>query len=85
MSRIHEVKSWPAPYRDVVQGKKRFEVRKDDRGYQPGDVLWMHEFNPQTAEKTGQSQLVDIDYVLHAGEHGLPGIAEGFVVLGLSL
>ncbi len=85
MSKIHKVKSWPAPFRDVIERRKTFEVRRDDRDYQAGDVLWLEEFNPQSQELTGQSQLVDIDYVLHAGEHGLPGIADGFVVLGISL
>ncbi|HZR35154.1 MAG TPA: DUF3850 domain-containing protein [Nevskia sp.] len=85
MSKIHKVKIWPAPFRDVVERRKSFEVRKNDRDYQPGDVLWLEEFNPQSAELTGRSQLVDIDYVLRAGEYGLPGIEQGFAVLGISL
>lgn len=44
----HAIKSWPDNFRAVVSGRKRFEVRKDDRSpsYQCGDVVTLHEFDP---------------------------------------
>ena len=44
---IHELKVWPAYYERLVDGTKTFEVRKDDRGYQVGDVLVLREWNPR--------------------------------------
>jgi len=42
----HRLKSWPVNFRDVLTGRKRFEVRRDDRGFQPGDVVELLEFDP---------------------------------------
>lgn len=36
---IHTLKCWPAFYDAVNSGAKNFELRLDDRGYQPGDTL----------------------------------------------
>lgn len=37
--RIHELKCWPQYFDAVVSGEKTFEVRRDDRGFQTGDVV----------------------------------------------
>jgi len=42
----HELKVWPAYFHPICEDKKRFEVRRDDRGFQKGDVLWLREYNP---------------------------------------
>lgn len=36
---IHELKTWPDFFRDVADGRKKFEIRKDDRDYKVGDLL----------------------------------------------
>lgn len=43
---IHELKVWPDYYERLADGSKTFEVRKDDRGYQTGDTLWLREWKP---------------------------------------
>ena len=47
----HRVKSWPRAFADVLTGRKRFEVRRDDRSppYVAGDVVVLLEFNPAPA------------------------------------
>ena len=43
---VHELKVIP-PYLDaLVSGSKTFEVRKNDRAYQRGDVLRLREWHP---------------------------------------
>lgn len=42
----HEIKCWPQYYCRVIDGAKTFEIRKNDRGYQPGDMVVMREWNP---------------------------------------
>lgn len=84
MSKVHEVKCIPANFKAIREGRRSFDVRRDDRGFKAGDQLWLHEFNPVLGEETGDSHIVDIDHVLHAGEFGLEGIQEGHVVLGIS-
>lgn len=44
---IHELKVWPDYFERLLDGSKTFEVRKNDRGYQAGDVLVLKEFQPR--------------------------------------
>jgi hypothetical protein len=43
----HEIKCWPQYFCRVLDGSKTFEVRVNDRGYQPGDEVVMKEWNPE--------------------------------------
>ena len=47
---------------DVASGKKRFELRKNDRGYKEGDSLKMLEF--KDGKHTGRTIDADIIYML---------------------
>lgn len=42
----HELKIWPQYYCRVADGSKTFEVRKNDRGFQPGDDVVLREYDP---------------------------------------
>lgn len=42
----HVLKIWPQYYCRVADGSKTFEVRKNDRGFQPGDTVELREWNP---------------------------------------
>lgn len=44
--KIHELKIWPEFFDAVDSGKKKFDVRKNDRGFKEGDVLVLREFEP---------------------------------------
>jgi len=48
----HELKIWPQYYCRVVDGSKTFEIRENDRGYQPGDTVVLKEWDPTPANKT---------------------------------
>lgn len=43
--REHHVKTWPHHFDAVVRLDKRFDVRKNDRGYRVGDLLVQHEWS----------------------------------------
>lgn len=49
----HTLKIWPQYYSRVADGSKTFEVRNNDRGFQPGDEVVLREWNPE--------QLQDMD------------------------
>jgi len=43
----HYLKSWPQCFQEVVDGKKSFEVREDDRGFAVGDIVVLCEYDPE--------------------------------------
>lgn len=44
---IHELKIYPPFFALVLAGKKKFEVRKNDRKYLVGDEILLKEFVPK--------------------------------------
>jgi hypothetical protein len=74
----HYIKIWPVYFDAVLDGRKRFEVRRNDRGYREGDLLTMREWNPETFDYTGRETTVEIAYM----QAGI-GLADGYVVLGI--
>ncbi len=91
-ARVHELKCLPAYFDAVASGEKPFEVRRDDRGFQRGDLIALREFvpfkpgphtpipPPEGGYYTGRRAQRQITYVLTGGQFG---IEPGFVVLGL--
>lgn len=69
--KTHNIKVWPQYFKDIIEGKKTFEYRLNDRDYKEGDVAILHEWNPETEKYTGESIAVDITYILTEG-FGLP-------------
>lgn len=61
---IHDLKTWPEHFRDVRAGIKTAELRLNDRNYQPGDVLVLREYDPQTGEYTGEIETRAVTHVL---------------------
>ena len=83
--KTHELKCIHPLWRDVLDGVKTFELRKNDRDYQIGDVLVLNEFIRDAigGRYTGASVRVRVVYTLTAGEWLAPGmIALGIVRCG---
>lgn len=53
MSRRHELKVDPEYMTALLDGSKPFEVRRNDRGYQRGDVLVLRELLPAYFDLSG--------------------------------
>lgn len=90
----HVLKCWPGFFRDFKAGIKPFEVRRNDRDYQVGDVLVLTEWNPETQCYTGDVLRKKVIYLMSGALAFLPyqdsrgGVEVGpihpdFVVLGL--
>lgn len=43
----HELKILPPYFEAVIDGRKTFEIRKDDRGFQAGDTVTLREYDPE--------------------------------------
>ncbi len=76
--REHNIKVLTPFYERLVTGQKPFEVRKDDRDYQVGDLLFLEEFDGK--DYAGSTIVRKITYKLSGGQFG---IKKGYCVLGL--
>ncbi len=76
--RSHDLKTWPEFFQAVLDGKKRFEIRRDDRGFMEGDTLVLKEWDPGLnpglsgdLNYTGRKIRVRVTYKLHGGMFGV--------------
>lgn len=53
----HELKIWPQYYCRVADGSKTFELRKNDRGFQPGDTVRLREWDDQMITKRDEDPM----------------------------
>jgi len=79
MARTHELKCWPSYFEPIRRNEKRFDVRRDDRGFQKGDTVRLREWDSKTQGYTGNDEFRKIKYILTGGQFG---IEPGYVVLG---
>lgn len=93
--KTHELKILPQYFERVLDGTKTFEIRKDDRGFEVGDILILKEYQngcvdhtqgePVVIEErgyTGREIKKQISYILKGGIHGM-GLRKGFSILAL--
>ena len=84
--KTHEIKTWTEFFDDVATGKKPFEYRRDDRGYEVGDRLKLMEFRQASCEFTGRFCEATITYVMRAGRNTAKiGLPDGYCVLGIKV
>jgi hypothetical protein len=75
----HNLKTWPIFYQEVKSGKKTFEERLDDRGYEVGDTLTLQEFDPDKQEYTGDEIVKGVPYLLRE-----PYAKDGHVIMSIT-
>jgi ASC-1-like (ASCH) protein len=80
MNTTHDLKTWPVYWEAIAEGRKPFEVRKNDRNYQVGDTLRLHWFDPEKVEFNGGLIEAEVTYMLAGPAFG---IEAGTVVLGI--
>jgi len=70
----HDLKILPEFFYDIASGKKTFEVRKNDRNYQVGDILVLHKFYPETNfYDTNTYVKCIVTYMVDLSKIGIPG------------
>lgn len=74
---VHYLKTWPEYFGVILSGAKRFEIRKNDRGFSVGDELVLQEFTSQGGF-TGREIDARITYLTDFEQK------PGFVVLGIA-
>lgn len=73
----HELKTLPAAWDAVNRGEKTFEVRKNDRFFQRGDLVLLLRFPDPGAPRVIRKR---IGWMLQGGQFG---IASGYCVFAL--
>jgi len=68
-------------FEDVWQGRKTFEVRKNDRDFEVGDELNLFEYEPKETVKkfTGRRIEAKVTYMIDDKRF----VKNGFVVMGI--
>lgn len=75
----HDLKCWPEFFQAIVDGRKTFEIRKDDRGFAVGDALTLREWDYEMACYTGRARVVEVTYIAR----DVFGIPSDVVVMGI--
>lgn len=73
----HDLKCWPEYFQALVDGRKTFEVRRNDRNFAVGDWLYLREWDLKTQEYTGRSIRLKVAYITEWEQK------TGYVVMGL--
>lgn len=83
--REHVLKCWPDPYREIAEGRKRSEYRRDDRGYEVGDVLVLQEWVPMIGDAppryTGKELRREVTHISRGPAWDIPA---GYVVMSIA-
>ena len=74
---IHDLKILSDFFVAVLIGEKTFEVRKDDRPFDVGDILKLHEIN--CGVLTGREIDVEVTYILRDPAY----VKDGYCILGI--
>lgn len=78
MRKIHELKVDHAFFKALEKGDKTFEVRRKDRDFEVGDVLYLNEYEVPSGY-TGNTILRIVTYILDSENF----CKDGYVILGL--
>lgn len=76
-AKIHTLKTWPEYFAAVVDGRKRFELRRNDRDFRVGDCLVLQEFDPTTQTYTREMFSARVTYLTTAY------MPDGYVALSI--
>jgi hypothetical protein len=77
--KIHSLKTWPEYYAAVLDGRKRFELRQNDRDFQVGDCLVLQEFDPTTGSYTKEMISMVVTYAVQ----GKPFLPDGLICMSI--
>lgn len=69
---LHELRTWPEPFKAIANEQKMHEIRKTDRTFAVGDTLRLREWDPATATYSGKMAEVLVTYLTPGGAWGLP-------------
>lgn len=82
MPDTHELKCWPRFYQMILDGTKRYEIRRSDRDFKVGDTLLLREYGGPVGY-TGRAGKVTVLSAMPLAEH--PGVTGHWSLLVMSI
>jgi hypothetical protein len=79
MTKVHELKVLPKYFLAISEGRKAFELRKDDRGFEVGDLLKLREWDGN--DFSGRFVFCKVTYILK----DFQGLESDYVILGIAI
>lgn len=79
--RRHQLKTIDPYFNSVACEIKPFELRRDDRGFEVGDVLVLCQYSQAREEYTGKVVFREITYIVR--DRPEYGLMPGFCILGI--
>ena len=73
----HKLKIYPEYFTQVCNGRKSFEIRKNDRNFQVGDLLVLQEYCPIIQDYTGREVKKEVTYITDFEQR------DGYVVMSI--
>lgn len=61
---LHELKTYPKYFQETIEGNKLFEIRKNDRNFQVGDVLLLKSGTTSNILEEKSEQWLDIFWMI---------------------
>lgn len=83
MVKVHELKILPEYFRAVKEGKKTFEIRKNDRNFNVGEYIDLREYSIDKGY-TGNKLCLKIVYII-TSEQFPQGLKDDYCVLGIEV
>lgn len=56
-------KTWPKYFKEILEGKKKFEIRLADFDIKEGDRLVLEEYDPETKKYTGRAIKKKVNFI----------------------
>lgn len=78
--KLHELKIYPKYFNSIIDGKKQFEIRKNDRGFHVGDNVLLKEWD--NIKYSGRTIYAKITYLL---DDKFIGLEAGYVAFGIEV
>ncbi len=76
----HELKCWPEFFKAMASLDKLFEIRKNDRDFKIGDILYLREWDPSQAVYTGAALTRRVTYLTDFPS----AMKDGYICMGLT-
>lgn len=76
---IHELKIREEYFEEILEGRKPYEIRKNDRKYGVGDYLGLNEID-EDGNYTNRTLIVKVLYILDNTEY----CKDGFVIMTIA-